>query len=420
MKSREKIVEGETGKDLNCRSFNQRSYFANLFILFLFMLALISNVSAIGVTPARTTLDFAPNLEKEVSFSVINSEHKDMSVIIFVKGDLNSSVTLKQTYADFAASEESKQFSYSVKLPEKIELPGRHEAEIVVLQMPKDLKAGAAVVGATVAVVTQLYVNVPYPGKYLESSLAVVEAEGEARFIVPVINRGKLDIVSAKATIDVYSAANEKIATIDSDEKEVKSAERKELYASYNGLNPGKYRAVATITYDGETTSTEQIFSIGEKKLEIETIEVRGFSLGEIAKFNILVNNKWGEEFKEVYVEMLVYNNEGQTMADVKSASYDVPALSKKEIVSYWDTAGVKVGKYPGKLIIKYGDKQDERNIDVNVDINNIEITGATGLAVFPEKAGANLQTILIIGVIVLVIINGIWFYLYFKKKKKA
>src|SRR3989344_8742735 len=72
-------------------------------------------VNAIGITPGRTTIDFEPGLEKEIYFSVLNNEHKNMQVVFLLQGELNTSITLFDSSAEFMPSEESKQFRYKVK-----------------------------------------------------------------------------------------------------------------------------------------------------------------------------------------------------------------------------------------------------------------------------------------------------------------
>ena len=102
-----------------------------LFILAGLLIVLtLQNISSIGITPGRTTLDFEPSLQKEIQFSIINSESKDMSVVFTVNGDLSESVTLTQTYAELSSTEESKPFTYAVNLPQKISEPGLHETQI--------------------------------------------------------------------------------------------------------------------------------------------------------------------------------------------------------------------------------------------------------------------------------------------------
>ena len=394
-----------------------------LFILISLVIVLtLQNVFAIGITPGRTTFNFEPGLHKEVGFSIINSEHKDMSVVFIVKGDLSESITLSQTYAEFLASEESKSFSYVVNLPQKFDKPGMYEAEIIALEMPKDIKEQGSFVGATIAVVTQLHVYVPYPGKYIEAEVDVIESEEEGKifFLVPMINRGKLDIANAKVIIDIYTSLNEKIATLETNTESLNSLERKQLMVEWAAdVNSGRYLAIATIIYDNQVTKIEKEFNVGEMFLQILDVIIRDFELGEIAKFNTLVENKWSNNLEEVYLNIIVYNHEGEIMADFKSPDYNIDALSKTEMVSYWDTVGVKKGTYDGKIILKYGEKSTERNIQLKITDYDIEITGVTGHVIIKKKGKLNINNLLIILVIFLIVVNIVWFVVVKRLVKK-
>jgi hypothetical protein len=399
--------------------------YRNLFIAMLFVILLINNVHALGITPGRTTLDYVAGAEKEVAFSVLNSEHKNMQVFITVQGGLNKSVTLYDSVIDFLPSEESKQFKYKIKLPEEIaKEPGLHEAEIVVMEIPK-AGAGATYVGATVAVVSQIYVNVTCPGKCIETDLNVLDAEQNttATFIVPVYNRGKLGIGNVRAVIDIYTSLNEKVKTLETDIWPLEAGKRTELSAKWIiDVPSGNYLAKVTVFYDGESKSIEKQFVIGNEALSIESILVNNFQLGEIAKLQILVENKFSQELQSVFANLLVYNHDEQIMADVKSANENIPALSKKELIAYWDTVGVKEGEYSGKLMVNYGKKSTDKNLVLKVSENNLDIVGV-GYAIRPQGGkGTDITTILLILVILLLIVNLAWF-VFFKrvvwKKKK-
>jgi hypothetical protein len=380
----------------------------------------LQNVSGIGITPGRTTINFESGLHKEVQFSIINSQQKDMSVVFMVRGDLADSITLTQTYAEFLSSEDSKSFTYTVDLPARIEKPGLYETEIVALEMPKDIKETGTFIGATISVVTQLYVYVPYPDKYIEGEINVMESDGKTMFFIPVVSRGKLDIVNVKAMIDIYTSLNEKVTSIESDTLSLNSLERKELVAEWDAdVNPGKYLAVANIVYDNEVLTLRKEFNIGEMALEIEQIIVRDFELGEIAKFDALVNNKWSSDLKDVYLNILVYNEEGETMADFKSPTYDIGALSKIEMVAYWDTAGVHEGTYDGKVILKFGEESKERNIQMKITDDSIEVIGLTGHVVVRRGSFFNTQNILIGIIIFIVLMNIVWFVVIKRLLKK-
>ncbi len=425
-----KINEKESRKLYN-NSFKRTGF--NIFrfdLKFIFMLLMIvmmlQGVLSLGITPGRTSYDYEAGIEKEVPLSILNTEHKNMQVLVMVQGELNDSITLFDNILDFMPSEESKPIKYKIKFPERIaKEPGLHTAEIIVIEIPKATASGTFV-GATVGVVSQLYVYVPCPGKCIDAELNVLDAENNATatFIVPVINRGKLGIGQARAVIDIYTGLNEKIATIETDSLEIGAGSRTELSAKWPvSVNSGNYIAKISVFYDGETKSFEKQFSIGANMLSIESILVNNFQLGEIAKLQILVENKWNEEIKEVYGNLIVYNHEEQVMADVKSATESVPALSKKELIAYWDTVGVDEGEYNGKLYVKYGKKSSDKNLILKISQDNLEIFGV-GYAIRPKGGkGTNMVTILTILVVLLLIVNLAWFVFYkrimMKRKKK-
>ena len=391
-----------------------------IIILFAMVFVLMSLVSAIGITPGRTTINFEPGLSKEVSFSVLNSADKDMTIVFAVKGDLAEYITLSETQTQFSSSEVSKSFTYSINLPESIGAPGLHKTEIVALEIQEGIKDGGTFVGAVVGVITQLHVYVPYPNKYLEAEVNVVESQGKTLFLVPVTNRGKLDIVNAKATIDIYTGADEKIDTIETNTEGVLSLERKELVAEWDSVvNPGRYKAIVSVRYDNEVTTVWKEFNLGEMFLEILEVVVRDFELGEIAKFNALIENKWSSNLQEIYLNILVYNHEGEIMADFKSPTYDVDALSKSEVVAYWDTGGVHEGTYDGKLILKYGEKSTERNIQMKITDDSIEVIGLTGHVVVKKGGLFNMNNILIILVVILILANIFWFVVIKRMKRR-
>ncbi len=388
----------------------------------LFLVVLMQNVSAIGISPGRTTVDFTPNLHKEVQFKIINNEHKDMKVLLYVEGELNNSITLYNKVIDFAASEESKTFKYDADLPASIDKPGEHEVKIIAMELPKEAGEGKFV-GATAAVATQLLVRVPYPYKYAEIELSVVESEvnGTTSFYVGVSNLGQHDLVDVSANIEIFNAANERIAIVKTNKKTINAMTRAELVASWNAnVNAGKYRAVASLVYDDNKLATaEKVFSIGTLNLDIVDIAVRNFRLGDIAKFDITVENKWSDVIKDVFAQLQILDEKGSTIANTKSATADVPALGRQVLVAYWDTAGIKEGTYSGKLILIFADKTLEKMLKTDIRLNSIkvEIVGAsiTARATAAEGGRQNLMFILIV---LLIAVNIGWFA-YFKRRER-
>ena len=390
--------------------------------LILLITLLLPAVSSLGITPGRTSLDYKPDIEQEVTFSVLNNENKNLKVLLTAQGELSEYITLYNSTVSFLPSEESKQFIYKIKVPASLGAePGLHTAEIVVLEIPEPTGTGTYV-GATVAVVSQAFVYVPCPGKCIETGLDVLNAEqnGTATFIIPVINRGKLGIGEARAIIDIYNSFNEKIDSIETDNLAVPSGSRTELSAKWNVNAPsGNYLAKVSVFYDGETKNFEELFAVGIESLSVESIFVNNFQLGEIAKLEILVENKWNQILENVFANLLVFNNENQVMADIKSSNEEIPALSKKQLILYWDTVGVEEGEYNGKLSIKYGKKSSDKNLILKVSEDSLDIFGV-GYAIQPKGGkGIEITTILIVVIILLIVMNISWFVFFRRLKGK-
>jgi len=208
------------------------------------------------------------------------------------------------------------------------------------------------------------------------------------------------------------------VATLETDYSSLEPRERTELVAKWQiNVPAGDYFAKVNLLYDGESRRFEKPFTVGSQMLSIESILVNNFKLGEIAKLQILVENKFNQEIKSVYANLLIYNHEDQVMADIKSATEDIPPLSKKELIAYWDTVGVKEGEYDGKLIVRYSKRAIEKNLILDVKENSLDIVGL-GYAIRKKPKGIKLTTILII-----LIANLSWFILlrrFLSKRKKV
>lgn len=396
------------------------------FLGLILVLALVAHVSALGVTPGRTTLIFEPGKEQTVEFTVINSEHEDMDLVILLQGELNESISLSEVSFSMKASENEKKIRYSFKAPYGRIKPGTRTGEIVVIKLPKKDATGQTVVGATVGVITQLHVIVPYPGKFAEAQLNVAgpNDEGIITFLIPVQSKGDLDLARVRATVDVYSSLNQKITTLQTQEVPLAHGARSELRAEWDtrDVAPGPYRAVASVIYDEDVATVEQTFEVGTRALDLQQVEVNDFSLGEIAKFELLVENKWSQPISGAYADMVVYNANNEIMANFKSASYDIPALSKALLVAFWDTEGVRPGTYDSSVFLRYGEHSSQQDLKLQVSQNDISVIGLGYVISREGDSGSDSNTLVIVliaGIVVLVLVNVLWFLVLRKKLSK-
>lgn len=400
----------------------KRNNFLITLSLFLFLVVLIPSINALGITPGRTSIDFSSNLQKEVSFSVINSEHKNMNIAFTVQGDLVNYIEIDKEVISFSKDENSKDFKYKLNLPKAIS-PGLHQVEIIATELPEDIEDIGMVVKATVSVATQLYVHVPYPGKYIDANFDIVKREDEnlIDFYIPIISRGEEDIKEAKGIIEIYKN-NEKIRTLETDEISISSGSKKELSFSWEpDVAPGEYSASAKVIYDGESTQgIKKIFNVGEENLGVLGISVNNFKLGDVAKIKILVQNKLSDEIRKAIANLKVYDSQLEEIVDLKSQDYIIPAKSNKEMVLYWDTEKIQKGQYGSELRIDYNQEFVSKNFKVDVNEDSMYFSGIGFVISSGDGGKMSTTSLLIIIIIILVLVNLIWFVWWKRHKKKG
>ena len=398
-------------------------------IMFLVIIALVfsvSNVFALGITPGRTTFNFEKDSIITGNIAVINSDDREADVAVVVQGELSRYINLSESSFKIAAGSE-KQMIFTLKMPDYLS-PGMHTSKIVAVQEAGSLLGGGTIVGSAIGVVSEINVFVPYPEKYVEASLNVVgpDSKGDFIFVIPVVNRGKEPIKSISAVITVQNYEGMNLATFYTNEISLESIKRGELVGlwSSKGQQFGNYSALAKIMYDEDVLTIEKLFIFGEPAVDLESIEVKDFRLGGIAKFDMLVRNNWNEPINDFYLQMIVSTDKGGIIGNFKSATYDLPPQTEVPISAFWDSAGIQKGIYDASLLMNFGAKTIERRFKLNVQDDRIEVV-AVGYVISARSTeeGVEKYRTLIISlvalIIVLALINIIWFLVLRKKMRK-
>ena len=394
-----------------------------LFVLILVIsILLVSNVSAIGITPARTTINFEPGLERVVDFKILNSESKDMNLQIYVDGDLKDYVQiLGDSQFNMKDSQGSKKMQYIINLPSVLS-PGLHKAEVVVADIPQENSKEKAHVGAALAVATQIYVHVPYSGKYLEADFKV-DGNTDKRFIIALAHRGDETVSSVSAEIHIYDLEGSEIKVLDTNEISINPSESAEIIAKWDSeVEKGRYVAKAILNYDEEQMLLEKPFEVGSILLDLKQIFVENFALGGIAKFNMVVENKWIETIENAHAEMRIYDDNFGEIDSLESASYDIPAETQTVMNYYWDTADISEDLYDANVILYYSDKKTQQDLKLDVKPESINVIGL-GYVISSQdsSAGSDNNLVVILGIVIgiLVLLNLLWFVILRKKVHK-
>ena len=248
-----------------------------------------------------------------------------------------------------------------------------------------------------------------------------IKKDNKINLVVPVINRGEFNLKKVNSNIEIYNHQDELVTTLKTNEISISSKERGELVVELDSSNiaSGPYKAIATTLYDGESLTNQKQFTVGLKELVVESIEVNDFTLGKMAEFEILVNNKWSQPITDVYVQMLIYDKDGSLLANLKSPSYNVDSLDKTLITTFWDTKDITKGTYDSEFLLIYEDNSDKKDLTLEVSRNEIKVIGLSFVIseVKPKFfETSNLIRILVILIVVLIIVNIIWF-LFVRKK---
>ena len=392
-----------------------------LLIWTLILVLVSSYASGLGIAPGETEIPYKPGDNTRVDLKIMNSGHRELKVVLYAEGELADKITFQDPILDIQKDQAEVKTNYVIHQPGIGELKkqGTHEINIVAREIIGESKGA---IGASLAVVSRLKLMVPYKGKYVRSRLFVANFQNgqPSNFVVETENLGDEDVVQGQASVDVLGPFNEKIMTLTSDVQRIGAKSRVLFTIPWTpDLNPGQYQAVSTVIYDDQNVQDSKPFVLGEQKVDIESIDVRNFKLGGIAKFEILLKNNWNTPFDGIHGEITVVKD-GKIYTQSKTESVSIDPREKKVINGYWDTNTVVPEKYELKIKLYYSDKTEEDSYPITVTQNEIVAEGVGRVIGTVQTAQDKVMTyvyLLTLLVILLIAING---YLYFHKPRNG
>jgi len=303
-----------------------------IIIWIIVLLLLLQQVLAVGLSPAEKSLQYNPGFQNDLTYYVVNNEHKDLDVAIDVSGQLANFVKISTKTIHVTASEELHPFIVSINVPPTLS-PGDNFAKI---GMSEIVAQGNTGLMAKVHVTSKLTVKVPYPnGTSVETPLAVTP--------IPATSSEPLKLISFQ-----------------------------------------KY-----------------------------------FLQDQINEFSIDIQNTQNYTLSPVLASITIGG-----VGTIKSPPYSIEPNQETSIISFWDTKNVSKGRYTAFLSVSY------QNIIINKTgtiyiVNATEYEQITGTPV--SKINAPLAPaltaylpylILIIGLLIVLLINYVWFF-YLRPKQQ-
>lgn len=363
-------------------------------ILWILVLILTTQlVLGLGLRPAKTTIDFKPNLDREHSFWVVNNDNIDFEVNIYVEGELGEYIDIQQNNLIFKEDDDSKKVTYRINLPENLPA-GDVKANIVVeevLNKPKNPYEFSA----KLVLKHKVIVKVPYPEKFVEGELDIKEEDKKINLITQVKNLGTKTIEDIKTRFYINDQ-RETIESTETDEASLDAGETKELKAEIpkSKLDYGEFDILANVIYDGYKLELMKKLIMGEPEIEILYFD-KYFIFGKINKFTVNLLNKWNKKLEKVFVEIFVFKDDKQ-VDQIRTASFDIEGKESDNIEGYFDTTNKELGDYQFEVVVDYNGKKTHKRFTGTV-LNEEDYEEA-------QKERSNL-TFILIGILFILII---------------
>ena len=271
-------------------------------IFFLFLL-FSSLTTALGVVPSSHDILYEPGKEVSYQLKVVNNGGQPRQVILYAEGELANVISFDTSVIDFQSGQEEQLVTVKLNQPNSMAVQGKREGRIVVRELPQ----GGGQISAILTIVSKLFLVVPYEGTYAETRLFVGEFQSgkQGNFVVEIHNLGSDDITAAQVFIKIYNPrTNQEMASLISNEERVEKKKKELITIPWTpDLPNGAYKAVATSVYDGNSVDDQKLFFLGKQSISIDSITVKDFKLGGIARFDILLRSEWSDEISDVHRE---------------------------------------------------------------------------------------------------------------------
>ncbi len=392
-------------------------------ILLALLIALPLFASAIGVAPGHVDINYKEGAEESVTIKIINREGAPVRVTLGAMGELESGIKFPEPSFVMGEGETERLITFKLSMPRVMDKPGTHTTSIIITSTPES-QSGAGGMTASVAVLCQLNLIVPYPGRYAELTLhAPLFETGERNsFVADVRNLGTEDLTEARLVIDIYGPGQEKVASLSSEPFILRAKESKPITIQWTpSVEAGSYRAEAALIFEGGNAADSIDITVGEMEIEFSDIQARPFKFGDIAALDIFIQSRWNQDIPGVYIDAKVEDMDGASYASYTTSTISLKPKEKQVLPVYWDTRSATPGDYVLKLVLNYMGKTQEQDVKLKVSLDKIETdwSGYVVSGIQSEEEKPIVKWMVLLSFIIAALIGfNIFLYVRFAKKK--
>ncbi|MBI1969388.1 hypothetical protein HYS48_01725 [Candidatus Woesearchaeota archaeon] len=373
------------------------------------LLLLSAHTLAIGIGPGSTVIDFQPGESADIQMLAVNDGNaKQLFTISSNSPQIVCDTTELETEPGSRVN-----FLCTVHFPETYDgPPGIHEIGRVTMTETAPIGEGIGAVAAVQAIIRGKY---PYTGPHIQVELIAehVKKKETVPFTIRLRNIGSEAAAAASLSIAIFNQAGELVGAMeDIWEGSLAIDEEKVIQAAFEtgDLQPGTYKAIATVPYDGKTVTGETEFKIGDIYLELTDILAAKVQQGTIGKLQIDLGSFWSEAI-EYTLTIEIRNNENLISQWTTELAKIEPWASKR-VEAFWESKETLIGLYDVKVIVTYAGKTGELLRE-----NILEVVGAEAKEEAKETGMLpylTLLVVIILGVLVITIL------LWKRRRKKS
>ena len=341
------------------------------------LLCVVTSVSAFGLKPTQTRLEFSPLLEHEGQFVVTTNPEEVDAAKIVVEGDLAAYVEIAK---DVLLTGEATSIPYTLTLPESLG-PGEHLAKIIIEEEVPVEEEGLT---AKIRLAYKIIVTVSVPEKHISVKLDVKKGKGilgtksasgarvqESNDFLSITanvkNVGTLDVSQVTPQVTVTDLSGNDIGTIAMPSKALGIAQTAIFEESLvtGELPNGIYRATASVAYDEEELKITKAFTIGLPLASVSRKDTK-FKANEINDFTFDIKSDWNELLQGMTASVTV-SKDSERITGVASEPFDLKARDTQSVKTYFDARNIIAGTYDATIVLTYpgGASQEDFEIEL-------------------------------------------------------
>ncbi len=378
-----------------------------LMIIWVFLLMGI--VQAIGVMPGNQPFEFDPDSKYEGRVLIRNTAG-EMRVRVSASGELAPYMHLEVSEIILKEGE-SREVKYNVALPKNAE-PRVYRGQIVVAEVPEEEGIPNRIIaGVSVASGVEIFLQ-PVENYLVVQEYKIDVQNRDVTFVIPVVNKGFLEMSEVSAEIQVNDEKGNKIDVLKTNTVTLPPNGNKELVLQWNAdMPPGIYAAIFTPMVGEERKASEEreFFFRSQEILEVkDIIPDENFIFGSHARFKIILQNHAGRLLEGAFIGVEVYDKEGTRVAQTETPRRDISAFEEVVQEVFFDTLPLQKGSYKVLVKVHHSGMVHEVEMKTTLRGKSMKSTVLSGMAAL-ETGGKQKRTVFlwILGIILL--INGIW-----------